>query len=148
MLIYMSIKTAACSNIVGLRNPEGCQKVAGGRSAELRPPVRHEKMISPRRGDRASASSNIQDPQQILHIVFGAREKVDHSWVSMREDSGTPPGCLRLFPEFRGSARRARTPGYPLATLRVAGACAPGFVFGARHLSNACKEQVVSLHSK
>src|SRR5262245_28742411 len=43
-----------------------------------------------------------------------------------RGDSGTPPGCLPFFPKFRGSARRARTPGYPLATLRVAGACAPG----------------------
>src|SRR5262249_5097198 len=88
------------------------------------------EMISPRRGDRASASSNIQDPQEIRHIVFGARERVDHSWVSMREDSGTPPGCLRLFPEFRGSVRRARTLGYPLATLRVAGACAPGAELG------------------
>src|SRR5262245_4506500 len=93
-------------------------------------------MISPRRGDRASASLNIQDPQEILHIVFGARQKVDHSWVSMREDSGTPPGCLRLFPEFRGSARGARTPGYPLATLRVAGACAPGAQLGLNSRSS------------
>src|SRR5215813_12009392 len=70
MLIYMSIKTAACSNIVGLRNPEGCQKVAGGRSAELRPPVRHENIISPRRGDRASASPCYSVPQEILPHRF------------------------------------------------------------------------------
>src|SRR5262249_42986299 len=33
----------------------GCQTVAGGRSAALRPPVRPRKMVSPRRGDRASS---------------------------------------------------------------------------------------------
>src|SRR5262249_24739468 len=65
----------------------------------------------------------IQEPQKILHIL--KRRSSSCLRVDARGDSGTPPGCLPFFPELRGSARRARTPGYLLATLRVAGACAP-----------------------
>src|SRR6185369_17736278 len=59
------------------RNPEGCQKVAGGRSPR-RPPENSLVMTAPRRGARRQV--NVRD----LYI----------------ERSGTPPGCDPINPAF------------------------------------------------
>ena len=53
-----------------LRNPEGCKKVAGGRSPR-RPPEKSLVMTAPRRGARRKV--NLKDLYS--------------------EGSGTPPGC-------------------------------------------------------
>ena len=78
------------------RNPEGCQKVAGGRSPR-RPPENSLVMTAPRRG--AKRQVNVRD----LYI----------------EGSGTPPGC-DLISRIPGGLRGLRPPATFLATLRVA----------------------------
>src|ERR1043166_4862033 len=120
------------------RNPEGCQKVAGGRSASADPRKSGRRKSAPRRGpggvpERGATSGKSNEPlrfaalsvprdigglgkEAIIVLVPAAFLRKNGFW----HPSGAPPGCRSLLTLFPGVYACAPTPGYSLATLRVA----------------------------
>jgi hypothetical protein len=109
-------------------NPQGWQKVAGGRSGQgERPPERRQMFQHPGEGCQTQTRDHGMAPQcglldpQFSHLVSGGTATPISS-PHGRDESGTPQGCGSFpapLPGGRLLGKPSATSGYRLVTLRV-----------------------------